>query len=432
MTISIIGQGYVGLVSAAVFADLGNTVIGVDVIPERIRNLNKGIIPFYEPGLTEMVKRNLEAGRLSFTLDYRKSITPAEIVFICVGTPSKENGEADLSFVFGAIKQVAKNINNYKLIVCKSTVPVGTNKEIKDIIFKESKGKTDFDTASCPEFLREGTAIYDTMNPDRIVIGVDNKKAEILLRELHKPIDGNFLVTNIETAEMIKYAANSFLAMKISFANALAILSEKTGANVNKVMDGLGFDKRIGREFLYPGIGYGGSCFPKDVRALIAIAQNLGYDFKLLKATEEINNDMAKRFTEKVINFFNGQLKNKTLGIWGLSFKPDTDDMREAPSIKIINSLIKTGVKIKAYDPQAVANAKKIFSPDILYLDNPYKAIEKADALLILTEWNEFKQADLVKVKKIMKQAVIFDGRNIYEPEKVRRLGFTYFSVGRN
>jgi UDPglucose 6-dehydrogenase len=432
MTISIIGQGYVGLVSAAVFADLGNTVIGVDVLPERIKNLNKGIIPFYEPGLAEMVKKNVAAGRLTFTLDYQKAILPSAVIFICVGTPSKENGEADLSFVFEAVRQIAKNLNDYKLIVCKSTVPVGTNKKIKEIILQETGNKIDFDTASCPEFLREGTAIYDTLNPDRIIAGVDNKKAENILRELHKPIDGNLLVTNIETAEMIKYAANSFLAMKISFTNALAILSEKTGADINKVMDGVGYDKRIGREFLYPGIGYGGSCFPKDVKALIVIAQNLGYDFKLLKATEEINNQIAEKFTEKISRFFNGQLKDKTLAVWGLSFKPETDDMRDAPSIRIINSLIKTGVKIKAYDPQATVNAKKIFGSKILYPDNPDKAIEKADALLILTEWNEFKQADLVKVKKLMTQPVIFDGRNIYEPEKVRRLGFTYFSVGRN
>lgn len=434
MKISIIGQGYVGLVSAAVFSDLGNDVIGLDVIPEKIKNLDKGIIPFYEPGLEEMVKRNQEANRLKFTLDYSQATSFAEVIFICVGTPSKENGEADLSYVFSAVKKIAENLNSYKLIVCKSTVPAGTNKKIKEFINKiltKRRKKINFDLASCPEFLREGTAIYDTLNPDRIIFGIDSPKAKNILLELHKPIDGKFLITDIETAEMIKYAANSFLATKISFANALAILCEKTGADIEKVMDGLGLDKRIGREFLYPGVGYGGSCFPKDVKALIAMAKKLSYDFKLLKATDEINEEICRRFVEKIVKKLEGKIKDKTIAVWGLSFKPNTDDMREASAIRILKPLIKKGAVINVYDPQAIKNAQKIFGQEINYFSDPYLAVFKAEALLILTEWSEFKQADLLKVKKLMKKPLIFDGRNLYEPEKMKKLGFVYFSIGR-
>lgn len=431
MVISVIGQGYVGLVTASVFADLGNTVYGVDIVKERIEGLKRGVIPFFEPGLEEMVKRNLKVGRLKFTTNYKEAIYNSEVVFICVGTPSRDNGEVDLSFVFKATEKVGKNLNNYKVIVCKSTVPPGTNKKIRKTLEKIKRKEGDFDIASCPEFLREGTAIHDTLNPDRVVIGVDSEKAKKILLALHEPIDGEFLITNTETAEMIKYAANSFLATKISFANAISFLCEKIGADVEKVMDGVGFDKRIGRAFLYPGLGYGGSCLPKDIKALITIAKKLGYNFNLLKAVDKINNEATQRFIDKVKRILDGKVGGKIIAIWGLSFKPNTDDMREAPSIKIINTLVKLRAKIKAYDPQALDVAQKIFGQKIEYINNPYEAVKGADILLIITEWNEFKHIDLARIKKLMKKPIICDGRNIYEPETMKRLGFTYISIGR-
>lgn len=433
MVISIIGQGYVGLVSAAVFADLGNTVYGVDILKKRIEELKKGTIPFFEPGLCEMVKRNLDSGRLQFTTSYSEAIANSEVIFICVGTPAKENGEADLSFIFKTVETIAENLNSDNLIVCKSTVPVGTNKKIKELInqvLKKRKRKISFDIASCPEFLKEGTAIHDTLNPDRLIIGTESKRAKKTLLELHKPIDGQFLLTDIKTAEMIKYAANSFLAMKISFANAISFLCEKAGADVNLVLDGVGLDKRIGRAFLYPGLGYGGSCLPKDVKAMVNIAKKLGYDFKLLKAVNEINNEAAERFVKKTIKML-GEVKNKTIAVWGLSFKPNTDDMREAPSIRILTPLINLGAKIKAYDPEALKNAKKIFGKKISYFQDPYETVKGAEIILIITEWNEFKQINLKKVKKLIKKPIICDGRNIYNPERLKNLGFLYKSIGR-
>lgn len=430
MTISIIGHGYVGLVSATVFADLGNTTWCVGRHKEKIEKLKKGIMPFYEPGLEEVVKRNVKAGRLKFTTDYHKAIPVSDIVFISVGTPPKDDGNADLSQVFAASLEIAKNLDGYTVVVTKSTVPVGTNKKIVEVIKREKSPKANFDIASCPEFLREGSALSDTLNPDRIVIGTDSEKAKNLLVELHKPIDGEFVITNIETAEMIKYSANSMLSVKISFANAVSFLCEKVGADVEKVMDGIGLDKRIGRAFLYPGVGYGGSCFPKDVKALIATARNYGYDFKLLKAVDQINDEAAKRFVEKVISVCNGSVERKTIGVLGLSFKPNTDDMREAPSIKIITALKAKGAKIKAYDPVATENAQTIL-PNITYCKNAYETATDVDALLIITEWNEFKELNLGKIKRLMKIPVIIDGRNIYDPAKLQKLGFTYKGVGR-
>lgn len=430
MTIAIIGHGYVGLVSAAVFADLGNTVWCVGRTKKKIDTLKKGISPFYEPGLSEVVKRNVEAGRLKFTLDYKEAVSPSEIVFICVGTPPKENGEADLSQVFASAENIGKNLEGYTVVACKSTVPVGTNRKVAIILNKVKSPKASFDIASCPEFLREGTALSDTLNPDRIVIGNETSKAEKSLLELHKPIDGNIVSTGIETAEMIKYASNSLLSVKISFANAMAFLCEKVGADVQGVLDGVGLDRRIGRSFLYPGVGYGGSCFPKDVKALIAIARNLGYDFELLKAVDEINEQAWKNFVQKAIKTC-GDVKGKTIGVLGLSFKPNTDDMREAPSVKIINALQKAGAKIKAYDPQAQENASQLVK-NVVFCKDPYEVAKDADALLTITEWNEFRQIDLSKIKKLMKNPILIDGRNIYEPERMKELGFVYQSIGRN
>ncbi len=430
MIISVIGHGYVGLITASVFADFGNTVYVVGHTPEKIENLKKGITPFYEPGLEEMVKRNLHAARLRFTLDYKEAIAPSEIVFICVGTPSRENGEADLTQVLSSAREIGKNLDGYTVVVVKSTVPLGTNLKVADIINNIKPKNATFDSASCPEFLREGSAISDTLYPDRIVIGVTSNKAKKLLLDLHKPIDGERVITTLANAELIKYASNSLLSTKISFANAMAFICDRSGADVEEVLTGVGFDRRLGRTFLYPGVGYGGSCFPKDVKALIAIANQYGYDFKLLKAVDEVNIEARKHFVEKVVNAFR-DLKGKTVGILGLSFKPNTDDMREAPSIFIIDSLQKRGAIIKAYDPVATTNAAKILK-NVNYCADPYDVAQNADALLVLTEWNEFKLLDFSRIKSLMKSPVLFDGRNIYEPQKLKDLNFRYYGVGRN
>jgi UDPglucose 6-dehydrogenase len=431
MTISFIGHGYVGLVTAAVFADLGNTVWVVGRTKEKIEKLKKGIAPFYEPGLAELVKRNVDAGRLIFTLDYKEAVTPSSIVFICVGTPSAASGEADLSSVFSAAESVAKALIGYKVVVTKSTVPPGTNQKVAQILTKYKPSGTSFSIASAPEFLREGSAINDTLHPDRVVIGTTSDRAEELLRELHKPISGEMVLCNVETAELIKYASNSLLSTKISFANAIAVLSEKVGADAEKVLEGVGLDRRLGRSFLYAGVGYGGSCFPKDVKALIAIAGDYGYDFSLLKAVDDINKQSRKNFTDKIVKHFNGDLKNKTISVLGLAFKPDTDDMREAPSLYIISDLVRHGAKVVAFDPVAIENAKRVLPTEVVYAKNAYSAVTNADAVVVLTEWNEFRQLDLVKIAGQMKSRVLFDGRNIYEPTRVKQLGFMYYGVGR-
>lgn len=430
MTITFVGHGYVGLVTAAVFADLGNTVWVIGHTREKIENLKKGILPIYEPGLEEIVKRNLKAKRLLFTLDYEKSIPKSDAVFIAVGTPPKANGEADLSIVFEVAEKIARHLDGYTVVVVKSTVPVGTNKKVKEIILRSKPQKAEVDTASAPEFLREGQAISDTLHPDRIVIGTDCERAQELLVELHKPIDGAIVVSNIETAEMIKYASNAFLATKISFANAIAYLSELTNADGIKVLEAVGLDKRIGNLFLSPGAGYGGSCFPKDAKALIAIAQRYGYKFSLLKEVERVNEEAVRNITRKAKQLLGLSLRGKTIAVLGLSFKPDTDDMREAPSIFVINSLQKDGAIIKAYDPIAMNNAKKIFH-SIHFCDDPYKASEGADMVIAMTEWNEFRQLDLARIKKLMKKAILLDARNIYDPKKAKELGFSYLGVGR-
>lgn len=429
MKITFVGHGYVGLVTAAVFADFGNTVYVIGRDSEKINNLKKGVLPIYEPGLKELVKKNHDAGRLIFTTEYVPAISESDIVFTAVGTPPKPTGEADLSNVLKVAEEIGKNLSGYTVIVTKSTVPIGTNKTIKEIINKVKNAKAEFDMASCPEFLREGTAISDTMNPDRIVIGTESKRARTLLLELHSPITGERVFTNLETAEMIKYASNSFLATKISFANAIARLSESAGADGPSVLEGIGMDTRIGKKFLSPGPGYGGSCFPKDVKALIAIADSYGYDFNLLKEVEAINKDSQNDIVRKAKQVV-GELNGKKIGILGLAFKPNTDDMRDAPSIVIIKSLIGKGAEISAFDPEAMGNAKKIMT-DITYVEDPYKVAEGADLVIVITDWNEFKEMDLAKIHTLMKTPNIIDARNIYDAAKLRDLGFTYRGVGR-
>ena len=431
MTIAFIGHGYVGLVTAAVFADLGNTIWVVGRTKEKIEKLKKGVAPFYEPGLEELIKRNVEAGRLLFTLDYERAVAPSEIVFICVGTPSKENGEADLTSVFDATEKIGRALVGYKVVVTKSTVPPGTNIRVSAILDRVKPEGASYAIASVPEFLREGTAIDDTLHPDRVVIGTTSTRAEKLLLGLHKPVSGERVLANLETAELIKYASNSMLSTKISFANAIALVAEKVGADVEKVLEGVGLDQRIGRSFMYPGVGYGGSCFPKDVKALIAIAKEHDYEFTLLKAVDGINSDMMKHFIDKIVRHFKGKLFERTIVVLGLAFKPNTDDMREAPSIEIINGLIAKGAHVVAYDPVAMENAKVLLPASVEFAKNAYDAARGADAVAVVTEWNEFRQLDLVKLAKELKNRVIFDGRNIYEPQVVKNLGFMYYGVGR-
>ena len=431
MVITFVGHGYVGLVTAAVFADLGNTVWVVGRTKEKIEKLKLGIAPFFEPGLAELVKRNVDAGRLIFTLDYKAAVEPSSVVFICVGTPPKPTGEADLTNVFEATKSIATELSGYKVIVTKSTVPPGTNQKVAMMLTQYKQDSASFDIASVPEFLREGTAIDDTLHPDRVVIGTLSEKARELLTELHKPIGGKLVLTNVETAELIKYSSNSLLSTKISFANSIAFIAEKVGADVEQVLEGVGLDRRLGRSFLYPGVGYGGSCFPKDVKALIAIAQEHGYDFSLLKAVDAVNKEAGDHFISKIINHFSGDLTNKKIAVLGLSFKPDTDDMRDAPSVHIIDALMKKGASIIAYDPEAMKNAKRVLPSGIEFAKNPQEAATGADAVVVVTEWNEFRQLDLAELAKKCKTPVLFDGRNIYDPTRVKQHGFVYYGVGR-
>lgn len=428
MTITFIGHGYVGLVTACVFADFGNKVWVIGHTKEKIERLKNGDPIIYEPGLKELLQKNLKANRIFFTLDYQRAISESNIVFIAVGTPPKENGEADLSTVFEVAKKIGMHLKKGSTVVsCKSTVPVGTNKKI-ELILSEAKPKTSqVQVASCPEFLREGSAIYDTLNPDRVVIGSDSKSAIEALIELHKPIDGKRVITDLSSAELIKYTSNAMLATKISFANLISFFCEKTGADVETVLDAVGIDKRIGRIFMDPGVGYGGSCLPKDVKALKKIGHTLGIETHFLDAVNAINLESRKNLLNKVLS----NSKDKTISVWGLTFKPDTDDIREAPSLYILDELLKNGFTIAVYDPAGIENIKKVFGKKLTYYSNPYDAVKNSSALIILTEWNEFKQVDLLKIKKLMKRPLLFDGRNIYEPKKMKHLGFSYFSVGR-
>ncbi len=429
MTITFIGHGYVGLVTAAVFADFGNTVYVIGHTPSKIERLKKGDILIYEPGLPEMVKRNIDAKRLLFTLEYSPAVADSDIIFITVGTPPQKTGDAELSSVFEVAQHIGENLKSHSVVATKSTVPPGTNKRIQKRIEEVKPASATFEIASVPEFLREGTAIEDTLHPDRIIIGTESKTARGKLIELHKPIDALFVHTNLETAELIKYAANSFLATKISFANAIAKLSEAVGADGLRVLDGIGLDKRIGRQFLYPGVGYGGSCFPKDVRALISIAADHDYDFSLLDQVEEINRQAKRDIVRKARKVL-VDMKGKKIAVFGLSFKPNTDDMRDAPSLDIIQLLKQEGAKINAYDPKAEENARKLID-GIDFASDMYHAVDGADLLIVVTDWNEFKEADLGKIKSLMKSPNIIDGRNIYDPEKAKKLGFSYIGVGR-
>ena len=429
MKITVVGSGYVGLVTGACFAELGNDVICVDIDEEKIKKLNNGVMPIYEPGLDQIVKRNKKENRLVFTTDLRDAIKKSEIIFICVGTPPKDNGEADLSYVENVARTIAQVMDSYMLVVEKSTVPVQTGEDVARTIKAYNKHKVEFDVVSNPEFLREGSAVDDFMKPDRIVVGCGSEKARQTMKKLYEPLKVPILFTDIKSAEIIKHASNSFLATKVSFINAIANICELAGADVEKVAEGMGLDKRIGRSFLNAGIGYGGFCFPKDSEAFIRIAEKLGYDFKLLKATQEINDEQRKHFARKIEKAL-WVVKNKTIGVLGLAFKPNTDDMRFAPSIDIIQNLQKEGAKIKAYDPEAIEKAKNMLK-DIIYCNNPYDAAKDADALVIITEWNEFNELDLQKIKRLMKHHLIIDGRNIYDPDDMKKLGFHYISMGR-
>ncbi len=429
MRICMVGTGYVGLVTGTCFADLGNNVICVDNNQEKINILKSGGVPIYEPGLEEMIARNVSKNRLSFTTSIEEGVDVSDIIFITVNTPPLPDGNADLSFVENVAKEIARVMKTYKLIVEKSTVPIETGEWIKHTVKINNTHQIEFDVASNPEFLREGTAVYDIMNPDRIVIGVESERAEKILRELYAPFNTPIVVTDIKSAELIKHASNSFLATKISFINAVANICERTGADIIKVAEGMGYDSRIGKSFLNAGAGFGGSCFPKDVAAFIYIAQKYGYDFKLLKEVENINIEQKKLIVTKVKNAL-WVLKDKKIGIWGFAFKPNTDDMRRAPSIDIIEMLQEEGAIIKAFDPASMEKAKQILK-NVTFCKDPYEVAEGVDCLVVITEWNEFKEIDLSLVKTKMANPVIIDGRNIYDPAKMKELGFVYHGIGR-
>ena len=428
--ICIVGTGYVGLVSGTCFAEIGHNVICVDNNKEKIKMLQMGSSPIYEPGLEKMILKNKRAGKLSFTTDIAQAVKKSDIVFIAVHTPTKENGETNLQYVENVSKEVAKAMDKYKVIVSKSTMPVKTGQRIKEIIAKFCPRNITFDIVSNPEFLKEGTAIKDFLEPDRIVIGIENKKAEAIMRNLYEPIKAPIIFTDIESAEIIKHACNAFLATKISFINAIANICEKNNANVQEVAMAMGLDKRIGPDFLKAGIGFGGSCFPKDVSAFINVAKKSGYDFNLLKEVKKINKKQREIFLDKIIKNV-PDIKGKSIAIWGLSFKPDTDDMREAPSVDIINGLIAKGAIIKSFDPVAIEKAKVIFKDKIIYCEGAKEALKDCDALIILTEWEHFKKIKLEEIKKLMKFPIIFDGRNIFSPQKMIKAGFNYYSIGR-
>jgi UDPglucose 6-dehydrogenase len=430
VNIAVIGTGYVGLVTGSVFADLGNDVICVDKDSNRIEQLSQGKIPFYEPGLEELVKRNVDDHRLSFTTDLPSAVKKSDVIFIAVGTPSKENGESDLSQVEDAAEGIGHALDRYKVIVNKSTVPVGTVNIVKNIIEKVRKDNVKFEVVSNPEFLREGSAIQDMLSPDRIVIGAPNQQVALTLLELYASLGCPMLITDVESAELIKYASNAFLAMKISFANAIADLCERTGADVVHVINGMGHDKRIGHHHLQPGLGYGGSCFPKDVDSLIQTARKFDYNFALLQSAADINDDRIERFINKVEHVVDN-IDNKTFALLGLSFKPDTDDMREAKSIEVIDQLLKRKGKIRAYDPAAIENAKKIFGKKIYYAKNAYDAAKDADCTILLTEWREFKLLNMERLRDAMKTPIFFDGRNLYSPDRMKKMGFKYYGIGR-
>lgn len=437
MNIAIVGTGYVGLVTGTCFAETGVNVTCVDVNAEKIANLQKGIIPIYEPGLEDMVLRNVKAGRLQFTTSLESCLDQVDVVFSAVGTPPDEDGSADLSYVLAVAKTIGANIKKYTVIVTKSTVPVGTAHKVKAAIKGEldKRGvEVDFDVASNPEFLKEGNAIDDFMSPDRVVVGVESERAQKMMAKLYKPfmfLNSRVIFMDIPSAEMTKYAANSMLATRISFMNDIANLCELVGADVNMVRDGIGSDSRIGRKFLYPGCGYGGSCFPKDVKALIKTAEQNGYPMRVLKAVEEVNEKQKSLLFDKMLSHFNGDLNGKTIALWGLAFKPGTDDMREAPSLVLIEKLKQAGCTIRAYDPAAIEESRRKIGDTVYYACDMYDALLDADVLLLVTEWKEFRMPAWGVVKKTMKQPIIFDGRNIYDGKDLLESGFVYHCIGK-
>ena len=437
MKIAIVGTGYVGLVSGTCFAEIGVNVTCVDTNKEKIESLQKGNIPIYENGLEEMVLRNMKAKRLKFTTSLESCLDEVEVIFSAVGTPPDEDGSADLKYVLEVARTIGRNMKQYKLVVTKSTVPVGTASKVRAVIQEEldKRGVTvDFDVASNPEFLKDGNAISDFMSPDRVVVGVESARAEKLMSKLYKPfLLNNFRVIfmDIPSAEMTKYAANSMLATRISFMNDIANLCEIVGADVNMVRSGIGSDTRIGRKFLYPGIGYGGSCFPKDVKALIKTAEQNGYTMRVLTAVEEVNENQKSVLFEKLMKQFNGDLQGKTVALWGLAFKPETDDMREAPALVLIDKLLKAGCKVRAYDPAAVQECKRRIGDTIYYACDMYDAVLDADVLMLVTEWKEFRLPSWAVIKKTMSRQIVLDGRNIYDKKEMEELGFIYHCIGK-
>ena len=432
MRITVIGTGYVGLVVGACLSEMGNDVICVDNNKEKLEQIKKGIIPIYEPGLEELIKVNVNENRLTFTDNLKYAVQNSLVCYIAVGTPQGEDGSADLKYVYQVAESIGESINGYKVIVDKSTVPVGTADKVTEII--KSKTNIEFDVVSNPEFLKQGAAVDDFLKPDRVIIGSNSKKATDIMQELYAPFlrTGNpVIVMDVKSAEMTKYAANSFLAVKISYANEIANICEKVGADAEMVRIGMCSDKRIGTQFLFPGLGYGGSCFPKDVKALIKTAKDFNCDSSLLESADIVNKKQRMLFIDKILNYYNNDIKDKTFAIWGLAFKPKTNDMREAPSITIINELLNKGAKIKAYDPKAFDLAKLIFGDKITYSKNAYDALIDSNALLLLTEWNEFRRPDFDRIKSLLKTPVIFDGRNQYDSNRLKNKGFSYFCVGK-
>ncbi|HSZ24674.1 MAG TPA: UDP-glucose/GDP-mannose dehydrogenase family protein [Cytophagaceae bacterium] len=432
MKIAVVGTGYVGLVSGTCFAETGNNVTCIDIDKEKVAQMKNGIIPIYEPGLEELFKRNIEEGRISFSTNLEEGIKNAEIIFLALPTPSGDDGSANLSYIMNVAEQLGGLLEQYTVIVDKSTVPVGTSAKVEAAIAK--KCKVDFDVVSNPEFLREGVAVDDFMKPDRVVIGTSSEKAKKVMEKLYSPFvrQGNpIYIMDEKSAELTKYAANAFLAMKISFMNEIANLAEIVGADVDKIRKGIGSDSRIGKQFLYAGTGYGGSCFPKDVKALAKTSEDYNFDFKILNAVMGVNKNQKTILIPKVKRYFQNNLKGKTIALWGLAFKPNTDDIREAPALDIIEELLKEGAIVNAFDPEAMENVRKVMGSKINLTEKSYQALDGADALIIVTEWNEFRLPDFEKMSKLLKNKVIFDGRNLFENEQMMELGFHYESIGR-
>ena len=433
MKVCVIGTGYVGLVAGTCLAEMGNNVICVDNDLKKLEQLEQGIVPIYEPGLEELIKVNVAENRLSFTNDLKSAVQNSLVCFIAVGTPQGEDGSADLKYVYQVAESIGEAINGYKVIVDKSTVPVGTAEKVTEII--KSKTNEEFDVVSNPEFLKQGAAVDDFLKPDRVVIGSNSHRATEIMQDLYSPFlrTGNpVIIMDVKSAEMTKYAANSFLAVKISYANEIANICEKVGANAEMVRIGMCSDKRIGSQFLFPGLGYGGSCFPKDVKALLKTAKDNNCDYQLLQAADDVNKRQRQIFIQKILKRFGENLAGMTFAIWGLAFKPKTNDMREAPAITIINALLERGAKIQAYDPKAFDCAQFYFGDKITYSKSAYDALSGADCMLLLTEWNEFRRPDFDKIKELLKNPIIFDGRNQYNAERLKQRGFEYYCVGRN